>query len=50
MRLVDGAHTSEGRVEILHDGQWGRVCDSGWDDNDATVICRMLAEYPLERL
>lgn len=49
IRLVGGAHSSEGRVEVLHGGQWGTVCDAGWDDRDAAVICRMLTQYPLER-
>lgn len=42
IRLVDGATAREGRVEIEHDGQWGTICDDGWDNADAQVICRML--------
>ena len=37
MRLVDGAVTSEGRVEVKHAGEWGTVCDHDWDDADAKV-------------
>jgi hypothetical protein len=49
VRLVGGAHSTEGRVEVFHGGQWGSVCDSDWDDSDATVICRMLAYFPYDR-
>ena len=42
VRLVGGDTLNVGHVEIFILGQWGIVCDNGWDLVDATVVCHEL--------
>ena len=42
VRLLQGNTLLEGRVEICQDNVWGTVCDDGWGNVDAGVVCRQL--------
>ena len=36
---IDGNYFYGGRVEVCYNGSYRPVCDDGWTDNDAAVIC-----------
>ena len=42
LRLVGGSTPYEGRVEICFNNLWGTICDDGWNNADAMVVCRQL--------
>ena len=37
-----GRFYQQGRVQVCVDGIYGAICDIGWDDLDAQVVCREL--------
>ena len=39
---MGGENNNEGRVEICIYGQWGTVCDDGWNTASANVVCQSL--------
>ena len=41
-RLVGGPSPREGRLEVIHNGVWGTVCDDGFTDEAARVVCYSL--------
>ena len=42
VRLVNGRHIKEGRLEVFHGGRWGTVCDDRIGEMSARVVCKML--------
>ena len=40
MYFRNGSSYFEGRVEICRNGSYGAICDSGWDELDAQVVCQ----------
>ncbi|XP_036369990.1 deleted in malignant brain tumors 1 protein-like [Octopus sinensis] len=42
IRLADGENAMSGRVEIYYSGEWGTVCDDGFDWREAQVVCRYM--------
>jgi deleted-in-malignant-brain-tumors protein 1 len=44
IRLLDGANSTEGRVEVCRDGAWGTICDDdvSWGSEEARVVCKQL--------
>ena len=42
LRLKNGGHRCEGRVEVKHQGKWGTVNDYKWSLEEAAVVCRRL--------
>ena len=47
IRLRNGYISGEGRVEVCINNAWGTVCDNGWDNADASVVCRQLGYNPV---
>ena len=41
-RLAGGRNSLEGRVEVYYNSAWGTVCDDGFSDASARVVCYML--------
>ena len=42
VRLVGGPSSEEGRLELNYYGVWGTVCDDGFTDMAAAIVCLSL--------
>ena len=39
---MGGQNKFEGLVEVCQKGQWKTVCNPGWGNEEARVVCRQL--------
>ncbi|XP_071959550.1 scavenger receptor cysteine-rich type 1 protein M130-like [Antedon mediterranea] len=46
IRLTGGPSDNIGRLEVYHNGEWGTVCNNGWNLLNAQVVCRELGYGP----
>eukprot|EP00057_Strongylocentrotus_purpuratus_P034560 XP_795735.3 PREDICTED: neurotrypsin [Strongylocentrotus purpuratus] len=42
LRLINGNHSSQGRLEVYYSADWGSVCDNKWGLAETKVACRQL--------
>ncbi|WAQ99257.1 DMBT1-like protein [Mya arenaria] len=42
---IDCYCNDSGRLEVFYSGQWGTVCNIGFDIRDAETVCRILRHY-----
>ena len=42
VRLMPGSSANSGRVEVYYNNTWGTICDDGFSQQDAAVICNSL--------
>lgn len=42
VRLENGSSVREGRLEVCLNNAWGTVCENGFSDTDASVVCGQL--------
>lgn len=42
VKLVGGRNSHEGRLMVWVDGQWGTVCNHGWNQDAAAIACHQM--------
>ena len=42
LRLAESKSPNEGKIEMFIGNDWVRVCDDGWGNKEARVVCRQL--------
>ena len=49
LRLANGNQINSGRLEVKIYGEWGTVCDDGFSDDNANVVCKDLGFHRYEK-
>ena len=49
-RLSGGSTSGEGTVEVCDNGLWYLICDEGWSQQEAQVVCASLGYSNLSKL
>ncbi|XP_040859323.1 CD5 antigen-like [Ochotona curzoniae] len=42
LKLVGGHSRCSGRLQVLHHGMWGSVCNDGWGEQEDQVVCKQM--------
>ena len=42
VRITGGSTSLAGIVEVCVNTTWGTICNSDWNNTDASVVCRQL--------
>ncbi|XP_077367551.1 SH3 domain-binding glutamic acid-rich-like protein 2 isoform X2 [Festucalex cinctus] len=42
LRLTNGTGQCSGRLEVFHNGEWGKLCDHNWGVKQANMVCQEL--------
>ena len=46
IRLFNGTNRCSGRVEVSQGGQWGKICNINWGEQESTKLCKELGCGP----
>lgn len=42
LKVINGTDRCSGRVEVFHNGRWGKVCTNNWSIKETMMVCKEL--------